>query len=337
MNLITVSVYIIYALVKTESVKMSTHSNVETTNGADVSLNSLPANSTCNAGDTFVKAGLCLDQGYNDAEPPNATETKVVYDYMSLEILAIKEEDNKIELFFELTYSWEDDRITLISSFIKPLDDIGAPINGIFVLGDFANQLLNATIWYPKGIRMENVTNAELTDGQRAYLIFTTGKSFKAQFPTAVLPNTDPNNTLVTAGEYWKITMPCHFDPTAFPFDTHSCKFKQSNELARRLIPIIEPFDAPKNISKFGFTITGLAEEGIDEKHHRYVGLTFKMKRIYSPFVFQYYLPAAAIVIVSQISFVIPSHSIPGRMGLLATLFLTLINLFINHMVILIK
>ena len=38
--------------------------------------------------------------------------------------------------------------------------------------------------------------------------------------------------------------------------------------------------------------------------------------------------------ILSQIGLIIPLTSIPGRIGLLATLFLSLTNLFINHMVI---
>ena len=84
---------------------------------------------------------------------------------------------------------------------------------------------------------------------------------------------------------------------------------------------------------KYGFMISETEEDGIDEKGSAFVGLKYKMKRVLSPFVFQYFLPAAAIVFVSDISFVIPSSATPGRVGLLATLFLTLTNLFINHMV----
>ena len=42
----------------------------------------------------------------------------------------------------------------------------------------------------------------------------------------------------------------------------------------------------------------------------------------------KYYLPSAAIVIASQISFIIPMTAIAGRTALLATLFLALINIF---------
>ena len=96
--------------------------------------------------------------------------------------------------------------------------------------------------------------------------------------------------------------------------------------------PIVTPITGTI-FSKSGFTVTQLLEDGFNDKNESYVGMEFKMKRALSTFLFQYYLPSAAIVFVSQISFIVPTASIPGRLGLLATLFLTLTNLFINHMV----
>ena len=45
-----------------------------------------------------------------------------------------------------------------------------------------------------------------------------------------------------------------------------------------------------------------------------------------------YYIPSILIVLVSEIGFVVPVTAIPGRIGLLVTQFLTLINLFIHQM-----
>ena len=42
----------------------------------------------------------------------------------------------------------------------------------------------------------------------------------------------------------------------------------------------------------------------------------------------QVYLPSFMFVIVSWVSFLINPHVVPGRMGLLVTLFLVLINIF---------
>ena len=58
------------------------------------------------------------------------------------------------------------------------------------------------------------------------------------------------------------------------------------------------------------------------------VGFRIKLKRGYEPYVINYYMPSAIFVLVSWISFLIPPDVIPGRMGLLITLLLVLINLF---------
>ena len=62
-------------------------------------------------------------------------------------------------------------------------------------------------------------------------------------------------------------------------------------------------------------------------------GFNIELTRIFRPYLFQYYLPTAAIVIVSHISFMIPLSSIPGRVALMVTQFLTLTNIFILNMV----
>ena len=58
-----------------------------------------------------------------------------------------------------------------------------------------------------------------------------------------------------------------------------------------------------------------------------------KIDRILRPFIFRYYLPCAAIVMVSALSFIIPVAALPGRIGLAVTQFLTLTSIFIHQMV----
>merc|ERR1712038_1162244 len=48
-------------------------------------------------------------------------------------------------------------------------------------------------------------------------------------------------------------------------------------------------------------------------------------------YVFKYYISCAAIVIISQISFLIPPDQVPGRIALLVTTFLILVNIFIGQ------
>ena len=129
----------------------------------------------------------------------------------------------------------------------------------------------------------------------------------------------------------------CHFKFRDFPLDTQLCTFQVTNQDAQylELILPVEKNLLSKNFTKDGFYITAKFGQGKD-CHGRATScivVEFIMRRIRSTFVFQYYLPCCAIVFVSQISFIITPSSIPGRLGLLATQFLTLTNLFINHMV----
>ena len=118
-----------------------------------------------------------------------------------------------------------------------------------------------------------------------------------------------------------------------FPLDIQKCTLELSNEDDRRLRFHFSPktiMDNKLTLMKDGFNITRTFKEG---KNNTFVGFEIELERIISPYIYQYYVPCVAIVFVSQISFIIPPSSIPGRVGLLATLFLTLTNLFINHMV----
>ena len=62
-------------------------------------------------------------------------------------------------------------------------------------------------------------------------------------------------------------------------------------------------------------------------------GFDIHLDRLVKPFLFKYYLPTIAIVIASTISFIVPLNAIPGRVALVVTLFLALVNLSIHEMV----
>ena len=54
------------------------------------------------------------------------------------------------------------------------------------------------------------------------------------------------------------------------------------------------------------------------------------MRRYTAPYLFSYYAPLCAMVLVSWISFTVPVSSVPGRVGLLVTVFLVLSTFFGN-------
>ena len=59
-------------------------------------------------------------------------------------------------------------------------------------------------------------------------------------------------------------------------------------------------------------------------------GFAIELQRYSKSFILRYYVPLAAMVIVSWISFIAPPDVIPGRTALLVTIFLVLTAIFGN-------
>ena len=57
-------------------------------------------------------------------------------------------------------------------------------------------------------------------------------------------------------------------------------------------------------------------------------GLEMRLSRHVLKYLYIYYLPSGLFVVVSWVGFLIPPEVVPGRMAMLITLFLVLINIF---------
>ena len=92
-------------------------------------------------------------------------------------------------------------------------------------------------------------------------------------------------------------------------------------------------FHVPTKYKSVGLTMDiSFFGEGNRMKGEK-VGFHIHMSRLMTPYLLKYYIPSIAIVIVSEIGFLVPLTAIPGRVALLVTNFLTLVNLFIHQMV----
>ena len=134
-----------------------------------------------------------------------------------------------------------------------------------------------------------------------------------------------------------KISFYCDFDHSNYPLDISYCSllmgersssvvFKWSAEAKKK--HLIRNF----HISDFIANIE-IAEGENDDSTKRDIGLKIRLTRFLKPFILKYYIPCLAIVIMSQLSFFIPLESLPARVGLIVTQFLTLMSLFIQQMV----
>ena len=109
------------------------------------------------------------------------------------------------------------------------------------------------------------------------------------------------------------------FVRVALQFRFPSCKSNPKRHLILNIFEVLKCIflSSPRNIL-------------LSNQHH---GFTIKMNRLLQPFIMECYLPCVAIVIVSKISFLIPLDSVPGRVALLVTQFLTLTNICIHQQV----
>ncbi len=145
-----------------------------------------------------------------------------------------------------------------------------------------------------------------------------------------------------------RVTISCPMNFDRFPMDRQSCKFLVTTSSEK--FPNIQMRSSYTWVSQNGSSMTDtavyipkieeleLTEQGKREmaKYNTtsVVGFTITLKRRSMPYFLQYYLPAIAIVILSQMSFLISPQQLPGRVALLVTLFLVLTNIFINQQVI---
>ena len=82
------------------------------------------------------------------------------------------------------------------------------------------------------------------------------------------------------------------------------------------------------NIDDFSIDITFE-----DNANQTGIHAIIKLERCILPFIIKCYLPCIAIITVSLISFLISVDSIPARVGLLVTQFLTVTNILIAQQV----
>ena len=90
-------------------------------------------------------------------------------------------------------------------------------------------------VWYPTGIKSQNIVDSE--EGENSwiqYVFITTGSPM-------IWPAAAPNTTVITLIENRQISVPCNFEPIMFPFDTHNCEFGFSNEAKQRILLVISP------------------------------------------------------------------------------------------------
>jgi hypothetical protein len=137
------------------------------------------------------------------------------------------------------------------------------------------------------------------------------------------------------------ITFICPMRFDKFPLDTQRCKFQVGSysydDQKMKFVTENAGYQDPKTSNSialdYAISIDRLSEHdavffGGSLGNFSLAGFEMVLHRYVSTYIITYYLPSGLFVIVSWISFLIPMDVIPGRMALLVTLFLVLVNIF---------
>ena len=270
----------------------------------------------------------CLLPNYSKFELPNPTGINPIsVEILIEEVLRINDKDYSITFSCYYNINWPDKRIHLKDEFgMEQMK--GMPPN--------TNKTMNPNIIVPMNLEMTK-------DLWLPNVMIYNLKTYKVMDVLSKLAGLWIRaDYVVSYSEATHITFICpmHFDK--FPLDTQTCKFlvgsysyddsqmtfvtanakynnKESNSIA---------LDYEIEINRLSEKDSLLIFEGLG--NFSLAGFELVLRRYVSTYIITYYLPSGLFVIVSWISFLIPMDVIPGRMALLVTLFLVLVNIFNN-------
>ena len=162
---------------------------------------------------------------------------------------------------------------------------------------------------------------------------FTTKHILKAQSGLQILKNRS-----IRFNARVDIKFSCQMNFDRYPLDSHHCPFRigsyygtegtitctseyaYDNERQRSLQYFIDIEKLPQKYETYV----------IDERRYSICGVNILLNRTKMQILFQVYLTSTLLAIISWVSFIIKPDVVPGRMGLLVTIFLVLINIFIS-------
>ena len=139
-----------------------------------------------------------------------------------------------------------------------------------------------------------------------------------------------PSTNSVTLKYFFstKVSINCDMDFDRYPFDTQTCNFR------------IRSLKKVQNLRWKNLSVTSSAllkhsdfwiRMDILNKTKMYasniVGFDLIIGRKYGSYIYEYFVPCLLMVVTSWVSFTVDPGAVPGRLGMLLTLFLMLINM----------
>ena len=265
---------------------------------------------------TLLADGLCIGQEYARYVVPLKGNTTVYTNIAEPKIREISLSDGTISIDFQLTMKWLDPKI-------KTKFDIDDISSGFIALSKAS---LNK-IWKPDLFIIDSVKpQAELKPSLK-----------RSSALTKHMPGISVGSHAIIETQYEiKSTVYCRFDHSSFPMDQQTCNLTfGSGSFEARFVLYNPDKSSPIHITSesSAFEIDVHLFDNMKKDGSNTIGMRIEIERTLRPFLLKYYVPSNAMVLLSAMSFAVPVTALPGRVGLLVTLFLTLTNLFIHQMV----
>ena len=271
----------------------------------------------------LLQRNVCLMPDYASNESPKNLDGITIVGIYLLQAFVLEVDESKNTLTVELLQylNWSETRIRANYSNTSRQNKIKVPMREIH------------RIWHPDiDIYTKDIKEWKSLYDPSLYQELYLGNAF--------------NQSIIklSALKSWRATIFCKYDFSLFPFDSQICAFLQfgsSQEIHIKSSCRNISIDPKHKLNGFDVSLSPVGPSCDQRKKLKTsndlmwtdTGFNITLKRNIQPYLYQYYFPCAAIVIVSQISFIIPLTSVPGRVGLVVTQFLTLTNIFIHQMV----
>jgi len=263
----------------------------------------------------------CLPKDYNQEKHPFSyykLENKSLpwdYDFKFVidEISNINDKAQSMMISMYFAVSWTEPRLVINQSATEWSEERTGPKDQV----NESPETLKY-IWYPE----LEIYGLETFDRQRV---------LKEMSGVRVRKNKTINYELNV-----HITISCQMNFDDYPLDAHTCQFQvgsyyDTQDTVTCKAHTIYDQDRQRSLQHF-LEIEDLPEcfhtVDIPSGIYSACGFQVKLQRKQMQYVVQVYLPSAMFVIVSWVSFLVKPEVVPGRMAMLVTLFLVLINIF---------
>ena len=266
---------------------------------------------------------VCLKAGYSpDTAPSSNNNRHILVDMQfSLEnILSVDHDHNTIGLTVSLRQTWIDNRVyTKKSSLLKNGGWMAVPTK----MGRDPETGIPQYIWMPK-----------------FYIYFLLKMEIKTNYQqqTLIWISKEKNNLYVNYDSLFDLYLKCPMKYDHYPFDEHECpvKFSSADFNSTRLLfnmSIDAKWGRLKNtLGQFGTEIIPLEKHELmdtwEGEDWSICGFKLLLRRKHWKYVFSYYMTSGLFVIISWVSFLIPTKDVNARMGLLITILLVLVTVY---------